>query len=233
MKIGIFTDPHYSIASLTCGNRYNSASLEKMKKALTHFRDQGCELVIVLGDVTDTEPTRAQEEENLRQIAQVFDASGLEIVCLMGNHDAFVFTPDDFYAIIGEKRRPRGMERGGRHLLFLDACYFASGAHYQPGDSDWTDTFYPHVRALEETLSQLYGDAYVFLHQNIDQQIPENHRLSNDAQIRSILERSGKVRAVFQGHYHPGCRSEKNGIAYTTFPAMCEREDAYFVMELA
>lgn len=233
MRIGIFTDPHYSSATVTCGNRYNSESLRKMHAALAHFKAQGCEVVIVLGDVTDTEPTRVQEEENLRKIARVFDESGMEIVCLMGNHDAFVFTPADFYAIIGEKRRPRDMQREGKQLIFLDACYFASGAHYAPGDSDWTDTFFPHSAELKETLARGTGDAYVFMHQNVDAQIPENHRLSNDAQLRAMFEQSGRVKVVYQGHYHPGKQTTQNGVSYVAFPAMCEREDAYFVIDLS
>lgn len=190
-------------------------------------------MAIVLGDVTDTEPSRAQEEENLRQIARVFDEAGMEIVCLMGNHDAFVFTPDDFYAIIGENRRPRAMEREGKHLIFLDACYFANGVHYAPGDRDWTDTFFPHVAELEKTLSRCEGNTYVFMHQNVDAQIPENHRLANDAQLRALFERSGCVRAVYQGHYHPGNQSDEGGVSYIAFPAMCENEHAYFVIDLA
>ena len=33
MKIGIFTDSHFSSAEVTCGNRYNSRSLEKIRRA--------------------------------------------------------------------------------------------------------------------------------------------------------------------------------------------------------
>ena len=39
---------------------------------------------------------------------------------LMGNHDAFVFTPEEFYGILGEKYRPKDTARGGVNLLFLD-----------------------------------------------------------------------------------------------------------------
>jgi len=114
----------------------------------------------------------------------------------------------------------------------VDACYLRSGAHYIPGPFDWTDTFYPHTEQLSQTLETLSGNVYVFMHQNIDPEIREDHRLYNDAQIRSILEKSGKVRAVYQGHYHPGHRAEVNGISYVTLPAMCENEQAYFVVEM-
>lgn len=227
MKTGILTDPHYSSAPVTCGRRYNSRSLEKLRVCFNHFRDNGCETVILLGDITDTEPTHEMELENLRRVAALMDEYPFRIICLMGNHDAFTLTPEEFYGIIGDHRRPRTTAVGCANLLFLDACYFADGRHYAPGDSNWEDTFYPHEEALQKELAKLTEDVHVFMHQNIDPLIPENHRLSNAANIRSILEDSGKVRSVWQGHYHPGHKNTHNGIQYTALPALCENEPLY------
>ena len=47
-----------------------------------------------------------------------------------------------------------------------------------------------------------------------------------------MLARSGRVKTVYQGHYHPGAESIHDGIKYVTFPAMCESEGAYFVIEI-
>ena len=231
MKIGLFSDSHFSSAEVTCGNRYNNQSLRKIGEAMRTFAAEKCDLVIILGDVTDTEPAREMEEANLRRIAQVLDQSGMETVCMMGNHDAFVFTPDDFYGILGEKYRPKTISRGGMNLLFLDACYFKSGVHYKPGDTDWTDTFYPHAQQLRETLERCDGDAVIFIHQNVDPEIREDHCLHNAAQLREIFEASGKVKTVYQGHYHWGHELTHNGIAYVTLAAMCENENAWRIVE--
>lgn len=231
MKIGLFSDSHFSSAELTCGNRYNNQSLRKIGEAMRAFAAEKCDLVIILGDVTDTEPAREKEEANLRRIAQVLDQSGMEIVCMMGNHDAFVFTPDDFYGILGEKYRPKTISRGGVNLLFLDACYFKSGVHYQPGDTDWTDTFYPHTQQLREALEHCEGDVYVFIHQNVDPQIRADHCLHNAAQLREVFEESGKVKVVYQGHYHWGHQLKHNGIDYITLAAMCENENAWCIVD--
>ena len=96
MKLGIFTDSHYSSAELTCGCRYNNQSLEKIREAYRIFEGAGCDLVLCLGDLTDTEKTYEQECENLLACKAVIDASPIPTLCLMGNHDAFVFTEEAF-----------------------------------------------------------------------------------------------------------------------------------------
>ena len=231
VKIGIFTDSHYSGKALTCGRRFNNQSLRKIGEAYRFFEESGCDAVISLGDLIDTEDTVEKEIENLAAIAAVIKKSPLRTFALMGNHDAFVLTPERFYSVLGTQP-PRSTEIDGKHLVFLDACYFKSGVHYAPGDSDWKDTYYPFSAALGEALSVLSAPVYIFLHQNIDPVIREDHRLANGDEIFRIIEESGNVRAVFQGHYHPGQESVHNGVRYITLPAMCESEAAYWVFEL-
>ena len=62
----------------------------------------------------------------------------------------------------------------------------------------------------------------VLCHQNLDARAGDPHVIKNAAAVREIMERSGKVLAVLQGHCHSGCRSEQNGIPYYTFRALCE-----------
>ena len=226
MKLGIYSDAHYSSAALSCGCRHNSKSLRKLREAYRIFEDAGCDLVLCLGDLTDTESTYEKECANLRACAAVMDASSVPTLCVMGNHDAFVFTVDAFYELLGETHRPHTVTRGGTTLLFVDACHFTCGRHYEPGDSDWTDTCYPHTEALKQALAAHCGPVCVCMHQNLDPAIPANHRLSNDAALRAIFEESGTVTHVLSGHYHPGADHTVAGIRYLTLPALCERETA-------
>lgn len=232
MKIGLFSDPHYSTAPVTCEKRYNNQSLFKIQTALDHFRAENCDLVICLGDLIDTEDDHAQEIINLQKVAALFHASPLKIIAVMGNHDAFRFEVEEFYRILGEQYRPQLTSMERNHFLFLDACYFKTGIHYMPGDEDWTDTCFPHTDNLERTLAALDGNIYVFLHQNIDPAVCPLHRLYNAAEICSIIGKYSNVRAVYQGHYHPGMQSEYEGVPYITLPAMCENTDAYYVIEI-
>lgn len=231
MKIGLFSDPHYSTQEVTCGCRYNSRSLDKMRQAYQTFAAAGCDLILCLGDLTDIEKDHRQEIANLQAAAAIIHSVSIPTVCLMGNHDAFAFTPEEFYDLLGGCK-PTDRTAQGKSLLFLDTCHFRSGRHYAPGDTDWTDTCLPDPAALEAALAAATGEVYVFLHQNIDPGIPADHRLSNDSEVRRILAQSGKVKAVYQGHYHPGHQSRLGDIDYVTLPAMCEQERAYYIVEV-
>jgi len=232
VKLGIFTDSHYSTAELTCGNRYNSRSLEKIRRAYERFKAEGCELVICLGDLIDKEIDHSAEVDNLARIASLISEYGIDTRVVMGNHDAFAFEVDEFYAVLGEKLRPQNILTDGLNLIFLDACHFKSGVHYGPGDNNWTDTFFPYYEKLDALLSSICGECYIFVHQNIDPFVREDHRLYNDTELREVFERNGNVKTVFQGHYHQGKESEYNGIHYITYPAMCTNENAYFIVEV-
>ena len=231
MKLGVFTDSHYSSAKVTCGCRYNDQSLRKIKEAYDFFEKEKCDLVVCLGDVIDTEPSVDKEIRNLEEVSKIIQKSVVPTVCLMGNHDAFVLEREKFYEIIGAAPTDE-LYVDGKRLIFLDTCYFKSGRHYLPGDTDWTDCFLPNENGLKAMLEDITEDTYIFMHQNIDPAAPENHRLFNADNVFCIINESKSVKCVFQGHYHSGCDSEYDGVRYITLPAMCENEGAFRVYEL-
>ena len=225
MKIGLFSDPHYSSQELTGGNRRNNRSLDKMRAALKHFEAAGCDRVICLGDLTDTEDTKQKEIANMGEIAALFSDFSMPIHVIMGNHDAYVFEPTEFYALLGGCE-PMDIHQEGKHLLFLDANYTAQGVKYTPHGFHWDDVGLPNPGGLREELAALDGDVYIFMHQNVDPAIPAaDHRLANADEVCAIIEDSGKVKAVYQGHFHWGNRSSRNGVEYITLPAMAVYEE--------
>jgi len=65
----------------------------------------------------------------------------------------------------------------------------------------------------------------VFTHQMLNPQeqievgFDVNHVVKNAGEVRSALEKSGVVVAVFSGHYHDGGFQTVNGIAYVVLQA--------------
>ena len=108
---------------------------------------------------------------------------------------------------------------------------------------DWMDSALPakQCRWLEEELQASLEPVLIFIHQNLDSRIKEGkedpHVIKNAAQVRRILEGSGRVKAVFQGHFHKGYRQEILGIPYITVPAMCEgngeEKNAFGVVQIS
>ena len=231
MKLGIFTDPHYSSQELTCAVRFNSLSLGKIKEAYKYFVKENCDIIVCLGDLTDLEDSHSKEKENLEKIAAVINSCPIPTVCVMGNHDAFAFTVEEFYAVLGNCR-PKNLVLNGKNLIFLDACYLKFGRHYIPGDSDWTDTFLPDVDKLKVLLDKAEGDCCIFIHQNIDLNIREDHCIYNRKEVAEIIGSRGKVKAVFQGHYHWGMESFHDNVRYIPLPAMCEGEGRFYIFDI-
>ncbi len=232
MKLGLFADSHFSTAELTCGNRYNSQGLARIEKACRQFVEAGCDRIVCLGDLIDHEPVHETEVDNLKKVAQVFRNCPVPVTVIMGNHDAFSFTREEFYGILGEECRPADLYGEAVSLLFADACYFRNGKPYGPGDSDWTDTCIPDTEELRKRIEAATGNVYLFLHQNLDPTVESHHVLSNAPDICRILEQSGKVRTVYQGHYHPGNKTGRNGIQYFTLPSLCTYEDAVEIITI-
>ena len=230
MKIGLYSDPHYSSQALTGGNRYNNKSLDKMAAAYRDFEAAGCDLILCLGDLTDTEDTKAQEVANMRAIAALFAACPIPTMVVMGNHDAYVFEPQEFYALLGGCE-PRDMVMGNATLLFLDANYNPDGTPYHPHDFRWDECYIP-TAGLRERIAAAEGDVTVFLHQNIDPNRPADHRPVNADKVCRILADSGKVKAVYQGHFHWGADNVVDGIRYVTLPAMCCYENTHKIIEI-
>ena len=230
MKIGIYSDPHYSSQEITGGNRYNSRSLDKMRGAYRDFEEAGCDLIICLGDLTDTEDTKEREIANMREIAAFFAACPIPTVVVMGNHDAYVFEPEEFYDLLGGCE-PTDRVVDGKALMFLSANHNPDGSPYHPHAFHWYACHLP-TEDLAARLEAATGDVHVFLHQNLDAACPDDHRPHNADEACRILADSGKVKTVYQGHYHWGADTQKDGIRYVTLPAMCCFDNTHKIIEI-
>jgi alkaline phosphatase len=74
----------------------------------------------------------------------------------------------------------------------------------------------------------------VFVHQRLD--VSNHYGVKNGAEVRRVLEESGNVLAVFQGHSHQNDYKDIAGIHYCTLVAMVEgsgpQNNGYTVMNL-
>ena len=119
----------------------------------------------------------------------------------------------------------------------LDACFRSDGQPYGRNNFEWTDANIPaeELEWLQADLQTASQPVIVFVHQRLD--VNSRYAVKNAKAIRRVLQQSGKVRAVLQGHSHENDYRDLDGIHYCTLRAMVEGAGAanngYSVMSIA
>lgn len=231
-RFGIVTDCHYADAD-PAGTRFYRESLDKLGECVARMNAEKVDFLIELGDFKDQgrPPVERQTLAYLRGIEGVFQRFNGPTYHVLGNHDADSISKPQFLACvtntgIGVDRSFYSFDSNGLHCIVLDANYTANGAEYDHGNFDWTDANIPppELAWLRDDLAAATGPVVVFIHQLLDG-IGAVY-VKNAADVREILENSGKVLAVFQGHHHAGAYSRINGIHYYTLVATVEGQGA-------
>ena len=224
-RFGIVTDSHY--ATRHYSNRFCSESLDKMTECIELMNKQEVDFLIELGDFKDEDSPAVEENtiSYLQAIEAIFRQFRGSIYHVLGNHDMDSISKSQFLANVENKGiAPDALNYSfdlkGLHFVILDANYTSDGADYDHGNFDWTDANIPasELGWLKQDLASVDGPVIVFVHQRLDG--TGDHYVNNAADVRRILETSGKVLAVFQGHDHTGGYTEIQGIHYYTLRAM-------------
>ena len=172
----------------------------------------------------------------IRELSAMIRSFGIPVFCVMGNHDYQNFTREEFQEHTGGLYASSAVRMDGKTLIFLDANCADDGTVYRRNALDWTNAYLvpEQMAILRGTLADPETEeAYVFVHQNLDPGVECHHIIRNAAEAREVICASGKVKTVFQGHYHPGRESVVDGILYRTLPAMCEgAENRFEIAEL-
>jgi len=237
--IGLLTDVHYADKPPK-GTRFYRDSLEKAKQAAAFFTQAKPDLLICLGDLIDAAPTLEEETSNLRTISRLLDQSGIPRRHVLGNHCVHSLTKAEFFKSSKLEQKAGHFTEviGGTRLIILDACFNGDMQPYQRKNFEWTDTNVPpaQIQWLENELTESSEPAVVFVHQRLDLDPADKHTVNQSPEIRAVLEASGKVSAVFQGHSHKNELKSIQGIDYCTLAALIEgsgvENNAYGLLEI-
>lgn len=232
VRFGWVTDIHYALAPIKWG-RYFSESKEKLREAITLFNQSALDFVIETGDFKDQNESaeKRKTQHYLKDIEAVFAQFNGPRYHVLGNHDLDSLSKMEFQSIIqnpgiAPEHTFYWFEVGGYRFVVLDACFREDEVPYDNNNFKWYDTAIPKYQQdwLKQTLHQSQLPIVVFSHQLLD---GEGELYVKDAgDIRKLLEDSGKVTAVFQGHKHEGDYMLLNGIHYITQKAMVEGSGA-------
>lgn len=221
LRVGLMTDLHYANKNPTKTRFYREA-LAKLDEAVKHMNREKPALVVELGDFIDQADSVEKEIEWLKTMESHFAKLSMPRHYVLGNHCVGTLTKQEFAQHTKASGGHASFESNGVTFLILDACFREDGTPYSRKNFNWQDANLPKAELawLESELSKASGPVIVLAHQRLD--LDKAHAVRNAAEVRSLLEKSGKVHAVFQGHSHKNAYQQINGIHYTTLVAMVE-----------
>lgn len=221
VRLGMVTDMHYA-DKVPAGSRHYRETLVKLEEAAERFQQDRPDHVVELGDFVDAAESVEVERLYLKRINRDFAALPGQKHYVLGNHCVYTLTKDEFLEEVGQKRSYYSFDSRGFHFVVLDACFRSDGMPYGRKNFQWTDPNIPNdqVEWLQADLQAASGKTIVFVHQRLD--VSNHYGVKNAADVRKVLEDSGKVLAVFQGHSHKNDLKEINGIYYCVHRAMVE-----------
>jgi alkaline phosphatase len=223
VRIGAITDIHYADKG-PGGSRHYRDSIDKMQTAVSAFNEQGVDFVIELGDLIDAAKNSVEAEIGfLRTIDAEYAKCRAPRYYVFGNHCLDMLNRQEFAANSGANEQGYySFDMGMYHFVILDSCYTSDGTPYSRKNFQWTDPNIPAAQLewLADDLTATPRPTILFVHQRLDE--AHSHMVRNAVDVRAVLEESGKVLAVFQGHSHKNLHQEINGIHYTTLRGMVE-----------
>lgn len=235
LRIGLVTDLHYADKK-PAGSRHYRETLGKLHEAARRFSDIEPHFLVELGDFIDAAAAVDVERRYLKTVNAVFSKICKDRHYVLGNHCVDTLTKDEFLDGVEKEKSYYAFDRGGFHFVVLDACFRTDGEPYQRRNFEWTDANIPAPQMdwLKEDLKSNQKPVIVFAHQRLD--VTNHYGVKNNTDVRKVLEASGNVLAVFQGHSHQNDLKEIHGIHYCTLAAMVEgageKNNSYAVMEL-
>jgi predicted phosphodiesterase len=231
-RFGIVTDCHYADTD-AAGTRFYRESLDKLTECVDQMNTERLDFLIELGDFKDQDRPPAEKNtlSYLQEVEKVFRNFSGPTYHVLGNHDVDSISKRQFLKQVNNTNIDSGrsyysFDSNGLHYVVLDANYRTDGADYDHGNFEWTDANIPSKELdwLKQDMASTLGPVIVFIHQLLDGK--GSVYVKNAAKVRKILEASGKVLAVFQGHHHSGSYNNIAGIHYYTLKALVEGDGA-------
>ncbi len=235
LRVGLVTDLHYADKA-PAGTRHYRETLVKLEEAARQFEQDKLSFLVELGDFIDAADSVAVEESYLKTINGKFSAICKDRHYVLGNHCVDTLKKEEFLGGVEQEKSYYSFDRNGFHFIVLDSCFRNDGQPYGRKNFQWTDANVPaaEIEWLEGDLQANDKPVIVFAHQRLD--VSNNHGVKNNADVRKVLEASGRVLAVFQGHSHQNDLQVIGGIHYCTLVAMVEGSGAenngYSLMEI-
>jgi hypothetical protein len=244
IRFGVLSDVHYADRE-PAGDRFYRQSLSKVKEAVDEMNHQNVDFLIELGDFKDqdTTPNEANTLNYLTNIESVFQKFEGPTYHVLGNHDMDGISKQQFLESVENTDIPStesyySFNRKKIHFVVLDGNFTKEGKSYDHGNFSWEDASIPEqeISWLKDDLKQNKLPVIIFIHQMLDESKNVKQAVQNASKVRQILEQSGNVIVVFQGHVHEERYNLINGIHYYSVNAVVDGDgpenSAYMIVDV-
>lgn len=231
LKIGFVTDLHFGPQAFHEGKlrklTHHAAALTRavVRRMNEELRP---DLLVNLGDDIEDED-RDADLARYAECQGILRGAKAELVNVAGNHDTVHLTRCD---LMRAWRRGAdaplyySFDRGGFHFVVLHTL-----------ERKDVDVRIPQAELawLRDDLARTASEAVILMHHSASEQDLSDSRwfrglahlalVKERAELRAILEESGKVRAVFNGHVHRNHLDVIRGVPYVTIQSLIENLD--------
>jgi 3',5'-cyclic AMP phosphodiesterase CpdA len=184
------------------------------------------DLLVNLGDDIEDQDREA-DLARYGECQEILRSAKAELVNVAGNHDTIHLTRDDL-ARLWRREGPLfySFDRGGHHFVVLhtherkDVDVRIPRAQLEWCKADLARTTLPSIVLMHHPASEQPLERSFWFRGRAHLALVEERR-----ELRAILEQSGRVRAVFNGHVHRNHIDVIRGIPYVTFQSLTENLD--------
>lgn len=204
VRFGIISDVHHGLAERTEA---------RLGEFLAEASGRPLDFIIQLGDFCHP----VLEANGFLNLWHSFRGTKHGV---LGNHDMDLGSKRQILDLWKVKGRFYSFDAGFLHFAVLDANHmkldeklvpYEKGNWYRGGiTASWIDP--EQIEWLRADLAATKRLSVVFCHQELDDTMPGG--VPNRAEVRKVLESSGRVAACFVGHSHVDCDEVRNGIYY-------------------
>jgi len=234
LTIGFVTDLHFGPAAYHDGKlrKLTHHAADLTREVVRAMNDELCpDLLVNLGDDIEDE-SRDADLARYTECQEILRTAKAELVNVAGNHDMIHLTREDLSRIWHRDASGHpaplfySLDRGGFHIAILHTI-----------ERKDVDVRIPHAQLewLAHDLAQTNLPVIVLMHHSASEQDLDDSfwfkglahlaLVKERAELRKILEDSGKVRVVFNGHVHRNHLDVIAGIPYVTIQSLIENLD--------
>jgi len=244
ITFGMIADVHYANRE-PVRNRFYNQSLDKLKEFVDEMNRQKVAFVVELGDFKDQDEVPNQENtlKYLDAVEAIFHQFKGPTYHVLGNHDMDGITKTQFLQHVENTGIDRdkncySFNQNGMHFIVLDGNYTGDLKDYNKDTFRGQESWIPEDQ-IEWLRKDLRGNelpTMVFIHQLLGDSKGMKKSVQNAPEIRKILEHSGKVLAVFEGHVDSERHSLINHIHYYSLISAVEgsglRNSSYVTVDV-